>query len=51
MNGNKTLLLVISRIDPGAWGDVNTDGLGLLEMMQWGLDMNLTTVLGAWGGL
>ena len=36
---------------PGTWGDVNTDEFGLLGMMQWGLDMNLTTVLGVWGGL
>lgn len=36
---------------PGTWGDVNTDGLGLLEMMQWCMDMGLTVVLGVWAGL
>ena len=36
---------------PGTWGDVNTDGLGLLEMMQWCTDMGLTVVLGVWAGL
>lgn len=36
---------------PGTWGDVNTDGLGLLETMQWCTDMGLTVVLGVWAGL
>ncbi|KAJ6785287.1 hypothetical protein PWT90_01087 [Aphanocladium album] len=36
---------------PGTWGYVNTDGLGLLEMMQWCIDMNLEPILAVWGGL
>lgn len=36
---------------PGTWGYYNTDGLGLLEMMQWCIDMNLETILAVWGGL
>ena len=31
---------------PGVWGDVNTDGLGLLEQMQMARDLDLTVVLG-----
>ncbi|KAJ9149234.1 Alpha-L-arabinofuranosidase A [Pleurostoma richardsiae] len=36
---------------PGTWGDINTDGFGLLEMLQMSQDMGLKTVLGIWAGL
>lgn len=36
---------------PGTWGDINTDGLGLLEQVQWANDMGQTIVLGVWAGL
>ncbi|KAI5458762.1 glycoside hydrolase family 51 protein [Mariannaea sp. PMI_226] len=49
---NETIGPIIDRPGrPGTWGYVNTDGLGLLEMMQWCLDMGLETILAVWGGL
>jgi alpha-N-arabinofuranosidase len=36
---------------PGTWGDINTDGFGLLEMMQASQDLDLLTVLGVWAWL
>lgn len=36
---------------PGTWGDIQTDGFGILEMMQMTTDMDLTTFLGVWAGL
>ncbi|KAF2169509.1 glycoside hydrolase family 51 protein [Zasmidium cellare ATCC 36951] len=36
---------------PGTWGSTQTNGLGLVELMQWAEDMNLDVVLGVWGGL
>ncbi|KAH8131243.1 glycoside hydrolase family 51 protein [Trichoderma asperelloides] len=49
---NETIGPIINRPGrPGTWGYVNTDGLGLLEMMQWCIDMNLEPILAVWGGL
>ncbi|KGO52137.1 Glycoside hydrolase, superfamily [Penicillium expansum] len=36
---------------PGTWGDINTDGFGLLEMMQMAKDLDLEVILGIWAGL
>ncbi|KAH8692577.1 putative alpha-N-arabinofuranosidase A precursor [Talaromyces proteolyticus] len=36
---------------PGTWGDINTDGFGLLEMMQMAGDLGLEVILGIWAGL
>ncbi|KAJ5613448.1 hypothetical protein N7510_006642 [Penicillium lagena] len=36
---------------PGTWGDINTDGFGLLEMMQMAQDLGLEVILGVWAGL
>lgn len=35
----------------GVWGDFQTNGFGLLEMMQWATDANQTIVLGLFAGL
>ncbi|KAF7622602.1 putative alpha-N-arabinofuranosidase A precursor [Aspergillus flavus] len=35
---------------PGTWGDINTDGFGLLEMMQMAGDLGLEVMLGIWAG-
>jgi len=35
----------------GTWGDYQTDGFGVLEMMQWATDSNQTIVLGIFAGL
>ncbi|PVH88817.1 glycoside hydrolase family 51 protein [Cadophora sp. DSE1049] len=35
----------------GTWGDYQTDGFGVLEMMQWATDANQTIVLGLFAGL
>ncbi|KAH7128866.1 glycoside hydrolase superfamily [Dactylonectria macrodidyma] len=35
----------------GVWGDINTDGFGLLEQMQMAQDLNLTVILGVHAGL
>jgi alpha-N-arabinofuranosidase len=35
----------------GVWGDINTDGLGLLEQAQMAKDLNLAIVLGIHAGL
>lgn len=35
----------------GDWTYPNTDALGLMEYMQWCLDMNMEPVLGVWAGL
>lgn len=35
----------------GNWGYPNTDGLGLIEYMEWCLDMDLAPVLDVWAGL
>ncbi|KAH8673028.1 glycoside hydrolase superfamily [Ilyonectria robusta] len=35
----------------GVWGDINTNGFGLLEQMQMARDLNLTVVLGVHAGL
>ncbi|KAH8703439.1 glycoside hydrolase family 51 protein [Talaromyces proteolyticus] len=48
---NETIGSIIDRPGfPGTWGYYNTNGLGLLEMMQWCIDMGLETILGVWGG-
>jgi alpha-L-arabinofuranosidase len=36
---------------PGTWGDINTDGFGLLEMMQMSQDLGLEVILGTWGDI
>ncbi|KAL2830818.1 glycoside hydrolase superfamily [Aspergillus cavernicola] len=36
---------------PDTWGDINTDGFGLLEMMQMAKDLELEVILGVWGEL
>ncbi|KAF5877733.1 putative alpha-l-arabinofuranosidase a protein [Botrytis fragariae] len=36
---------------PGNWGYQNTDGLGLIEYMNWCTDLNVEPVLGVWAGL
>lgn len=35
----------------GVWGDINTDGFGLLEQMQMAQDLDLTVILGVHAGL
>ncbi|KAM5345075.1 hypothetical protein ACJ41O_010937 [Fusarium nematophilum] len=35
----------------GVWGDINTNGFGLLEQMQMAQDLDLTVVLGVHAGL
>ncbi|KKK21100.1 putative alpha-N-arabinofuranosidase A precursor [Aspergillus rambellii] len=35
----------------GTWGDINTDGFGLLEMMQMAQDLGQEVILGVWAGL
>ncbi|KAE8363236.1 glycoside hydrolase superfamily [Aspergillus caelatus] len=35
---------------PGTWGDINTDGFGLLEMMQIADDLGIEVILGIWAG-
>ncbi|KAF7555205.1 hypothetical protein G7Z17_g2392 [Cylindrodendrum hubeiense] len=35
----------------GTWGYANTDGLGLMEYLQWCEDMNLEPLLAVWAGL
>ncbi|KAJ9414855.1 hypothetical protein FOXG_14785 [Fusarium oxysporum f. sp. lycopersici 4287] len=35
----------------GTWGDINTDGFGILEQMQMAKDLDLTVVLGLFAGL
>ncbi|KAJ4152313.1 hypothetical protein NW754_004108 [Fusarium falciforme] len=35
----------------GVWGDINTDGFGLLEQMQMAQDLGLTVILGVHAGL
>jgi alpha-N-arabinofuranosidase len=36
---------------PGTWGDINTDGFGILEMMQMAQDLGLEVILGIWAEL
>ncbi|KAL2852112.1 glycoside hydrolase superfamily [Aspergillus pseudoustus] len=36
---------------PGTWGDINTDGFGLVEQMQLAEDLGLEVILGVWAGL
>jgi alpha-N-arabinofuranosidase len=36
---------------PGTWCDINTDGFGILEMMQMAQDLGLEVILGIWAGL
>ncbi|TGO18286.1 hypothetical protein BTUL_0011g00920 [Botrytis tulipae] len=36
---------------PGTWGYQNTDGLGLIEYMNWCTDLNVEPVLAVWAGL
>ncbi|KAA8568268.1 hypothetical protein EYC84_008647 [Monilinia fructicola] len=36
---------------PGNWGYQNTDGLGLIEYMNWCTDLEVEPVLGVWSGL
>ncbi|KAF4169622.1 hypothetical protein CNMCM6936_006781 [Aspergillus lentulus] len=49
---NETLGPLTSRPGrPGTWGDINTDGFGLLEMMQMAQDLGLEVILGIWAGL
>jgi alpha-N-arabinofuranosidase len=35
----------------GTWGYQNTDGLGLIEYMEWCTDLEVEPVLAVWGGL
>lgn len=35
----------------GDWGYVNTDGLGMLEYLNWTEDLNVTGIMGVYGGL
>lgn len=35
----------------GVWGDIETQGFGILEQMQMARDMGLTVMLGIWNGL
>jgi alpha-N-arabinofuranosidase len=49
---NETIGPLIDRPGrPGTWGYYNTDGFGLLEMIQWCIDMELEPILAVWGGL
>ncbi|KAH8654125.1 glycoside hydrolase family 51 protein [Tricladium varicosporioides] len=49
---NETVGPIINRPGrPGTWGYYNTDGFGLLEMMQWCVDMNFEPILAVWAGL
>ncbi|CAD6444319.1 46e6c364-b35c-4f31-b992-b3303e9c9e31 [Sclerotinia trifoliorum] len=36
---------------PGTWGYQNTDGLGLIEYMNWCTDLDVEPVLAVWSGL
>ncbi|CAK7235454.1 hypothetical protein SBRCBS47491_009299 [Sporothrix bragantina] len=36
---------------PGVWGDINTDGFGILEQLQMTIDLGLEVVLAVWDGL
>ncbi|KAF2272644.1 GH51 arabinofuranosidase [Westerdykella ornata] len=36
---------------PGVWGYQMSDGLGLMEYLQWAEDMNLEPILAVWAGL
>lgn len=36
---------------PGNWGYQNTDGLGLIEYMNWCTDLDVEPLLGVWSGL
>ncbi|QSZ37324.1 hypothetical protein DSL72_009422 [Monilinia vaccinii-corymbosi] len=36
---------------PGTWGYQNTDGLGLIEYMNWCTDLEVEPVLAVWAGL
>ncbi|KAI9641607.1 hypothetical protein NHQ30_009460 [Ciborinia camelliae] len=36
---------------PGTWGYQNTDGLGLIEYMNWCTDLNIEPILAIWSGL
>ncbi|KAE8167620.1 glycoside hydrolase superfamily [Aspergillus tamarii] len=48
---NETIGSLIDRPGrPGTWGDINTDGFGLLEMMQMADDLGLEVILGIWTG-
>lgn len=49
---NETIGSLVDRPGrPGTWGDINTDGFGLLEMMQMSQDLGLEVILGIWAGL
>lgn len=51
-NYTKTIGSLVDRPGrPGTWGDINTDGFGILEQMQMAQDLGLTVVLGVWAGL
>ncbi|KAI5845036.1 glycoside hydrolase family 51 protein [Morchella snyderi] len=48
---NETIGPLIDRPGrPGTWGYENTDGLGLVEYMEWCDDMNLEPILDVWAG-
>ncbi|KAG6810930.1 hypothetical protein H0H92_009737 [Tricholoma furcatifolium] len=34
----------------GDWGYINTDGLGLLEYLEWCEDLNMTPIMAIWSG-
>lgn len=36
---------------PGAWGYENTDGLGLIEYLDWCTDLEIEPILAVWSGL
>ncbi|TVY83677.1 Alpha-L-arabinofuranosidase A [Lachnellula suecica] len=36
---------------PGTWGYENTDGLGLVEYLNWCTDLSITPVLAVWAGM
>ncbi|KAH7135798.1 alpha-N-arabinofuranosidase A [Dendryphion nanum] len=49
---NETIGLLKDRPGrPGAWGYQTSDGLGLVEYLQWAEDMDSEPILGIWAGL
>lgn len=48
--------IIITRLENrpgrfGNWGYPNTDGLGLLEYLNWAEDLNATVILDVWAGI
>ncbi|KAH8648281.1 putative alpha-N-arabinofuranosidase A [Tricladium varicosporioides] len=49
---NETIGPLVNRPGrPGTWGYSNTDGLGLVEYLDWCTDLDVTPVLAVWGGM